>query len=123
MLSGLFLWNTLSLFRLARKTPFSYLLSTKFSRDALRVCHHLLRFFPASERFLRQVPFCVRALGCFLTYGPCFVPARRSVMTSTSLLCFIASFYYCYTTASSIYFHEADIFLCHVDPVLPSLSM
>src|SRR6266849_9136604 len=98
-------------------------LSTKLSGNMPELYLYLLRFFPASERFLRQVPFCVRALGCFLTYGPCFVPARRSVMTSTSLLCFIASFYYCYTTASSIYFHEADIFLCHVDPVLPSLSM
>src|SRR5260370_27064592 len=120
MLSGPFLWNTLSLSRLARKIPCSYLLSPKFSRDALRVCHYLLRFFPASERFLRQVPFCVRALGCFLTYGPCFVPARRSVMESTSFLCRIrCPLYYYYTDASSIYFHRVDMFLYHLEPVAP----
>src|SRR6266849_1913537 len=41
---------------------------------------HFVRFFPASDRFFRQLPFWVRVLGCFLTYGPCLGPARRSVI-------------------------------------------
>jgi hypothetical protein len=69
------------------------------------------------------VPFCVRALGCFLTYGPCFVPARRSVMTSILFLCGITPLYYYYTTVSSIYFHKAVTFLRHVEPVSPLLVM
>src|SRR6266566_1971751 len=75
-----------------------------------------IRTLPAPGPFLRARPrllFDIRAL--FRACAPIGHDIRPPFFAY-----FITPLYYYYTTASSIYFHDTDMFLYHAEPAAPS---